>query len=162
MRQELYFFEESMIYTNTIQLIQEAITAQEYFCFLCGNPSDVNQQFDEKACFPLGFLYYPSSQIRLVNLNDHDIFTLTIELMDLDEIDSTTEDTKLAVITRMYDTAKNVIAYLNQRSEGFDLFRIDGITINPLPRVKTNNRVTSGVRLDFTFTPEPEFAYCYL
>lgn len=152
-----------MIYNTVIALIEEAVGSQEYFTFLCGNPSDVNLQFDDDVSFPLGFLYYPSSSVTLNGAYaDFDVFNITLEMMELDEVNNTSEASKTPIIARMYDAAKNVVGYLNQRSNGFDLFRIENISITPLPRVTTNAQVTTGVRLDFTFAPEPEFSTCFL
>lgn len=152
-----------MIYNKVIDLIEEAVFAQEYFAFLCGNPSDVNLQFDNAVAFPLGFLYYPSGSVTLNGAYaDFDSFNITLELTDLDEINNTSEVSKTEIIARMYEVAKNVVGYLNQRNQGFDLFVIENISITPLARVTTNAQITSGVRLDFTFTPEPEFSTCFI
>lgn len=150
------------LYENTILLIEEAVLSRPYFCFLLGDTSDVNQQFDTKECFPLGFLYYPNIQVSLVQYNENETFSISLELIDLDEVEGSTEVTKYSVVSRMYEEAKEVIGYLNQYGQGQELFRLSNITITPLSRVRTNNRVTSGVRLDFSFAPEPEFSQCYL
>lgn len=150
------------MYQNVVNLIKEAVEAQSYFSFLCAKPSQVNEQFTDLS-FPLGLLYFPSSSLTYNSAYaEFELFNITLELMDLDLIEDRTELSQLSVVATMYDYAKNVLAYLNQRSDGFDLFEISNVAINPLQSVTTNAHVTSGVRIDFQFRPEPIFATCYL